>query len=96
VIERSERAVERAAGPEREALSNPLLDRPAGMPDWLPHVDDERGVRRLRRIIVTVLVLGLLAFVVRGADRPKDPTLGPATTATSAPATVPTPGTSAP
>jgi hypothetical protein len=73
-------------------MSNPLLDRPAGLPDWLPNVDDERGVRRLRWIIAVVFAVGVISFVVRGADRPKDPTLGPATTA---PITAPpAPGTS--
>ena len=34
---------------------------------------DERLVRWLKRAITTVLVGGLLAFVVEGADRPADP-----------------------
>lgn len=53
------------------------LDPPAGTPSWLPTVDDERSLRRLRIAIWIVLCLGLAAHVVEGANRPPDPTLGP-------------------
>lgn len=50
-----------------------LLDAPWWVADWLPNVDDERSIRRLRRMVWAVLLAGLLAFVVRGADQPADP-----------------------
>lgn len=56
-------------------MSNPLLDPPRGAPEWVPRVDDERSVSWLRRAVIVVLVLGLAGFVVRGADRPRDPGL---------------------
>jgi uncharacterized membrane protein (UPF0127 family) len=55
---------------------DPLLDPPASTPDWVPRVDNERSITWLRRGVVAVFVLGLLAFVVRGADRPADPVVG--------------------
>jgi uncharacterized protein len=70
--------------PERD----PLLDPPAGAPGWLPSVDRERSLRWLRLGVLAVLVLGVAAFVVRGANEPADPELGP-------PAG-PAPGTEAP
>jgi len=39
---------------------------------WL---QEEVGVRRLKRAIVVLLVAGFLAFVARGADRPANPAL---------------------
>lgn len=39
---------------------------------WL---HEDRGVRRLKRTIVVVLAAGFLAFLARGADRPKNPSL---------------------
>lgn len=39
---------------------------------WL---HEDRGVRRLRRAVVVLLVAGFLAFVARGADRPQNPSL---------------------
>ena len=38
---------------------------------------DARSVARLRRAVWAVLLAGLLAFLLRGADGPSDPTLGP-------------------
>jgi uncharacterized membrane protein (UPF0127 family) len=61
-------------------VTDPLLDKPAGAPKWLPSVDDERGLRWLGVAVAMALVGGLLAFVVRGADRPADPLLGSTTT----------------
>jgi hypothetical protein len=61
------------APPDRD----PLLDPPPGAPDWLPSVDRERSLGRLRRGIWVVLALGVAAFLLRGADRPPDPELGP-------------------
>lgn len=50
------------------------------MPDhWLFH--DARVLRWGFRAAVTVLVAGLLAFVVQGANTVERPTLGPPTTA---------------
>jgi uncharacterized protein len=74
---------------------DPLLDPPEGAPDWLPSVDRERSLGRLRRGIWVVLALGVAAFLLRGADRPPDPELGPPDPAldVSGPAvTVPGPG----
>jgi uncharacterized membrane protein (UPF0127 family) len=64
---------------------NPLLDRPAGAPRWVPSVDDERGLKRFGIVVVAVLVCGLLAFVVRGADRPADPHLADGATVSAVP-----------
>jgi uncharacterized membrane protein (UPF0127 family) len=61
-------------------VPDPLLDKPAGAPKWLPSVDDERGLRWLGVAVAIALVGGLLSFVVRGADRPADPLLGSTTT----------------
>ena len=40
---------------------------------WAWSVDDRRVVRLLRAAVIVLLVLGGLAFVARGADRPPDP-----------------------
>jgi len=50
-------------------------------------LDTQTGVRRLWWAITAVLVLAGLTFVVNGADGPVNPTLGPATTSTTAPVT---------
>jgi len=39
---------------------------------------DDRGLRRLLLVAAAVIGLGLYAFVLRGADQPADPELGPA------------------
>jgi hypothetical protein len=39
---------------------------------WL---HEDRGLRRLRRAVVVLLVAGVVAFLARGADRPADPSL---------------------
>ena len=39
---------------------------------WL---HEDSGVRRLRRAVIVLLVAGFLAFLARGADRPKNPSL---------------------
>lgn len=60
---------------------DPLLDRPAWAPAWVPSVDDVRQIRFLRWALVAVLAVGIGACVVRGADEPADPTLAaPSTT----------------
>ena len=53
--------------------SESLLDAPGWVADWVPNIDDERSLDRLRRMVWAVLLAGLLAFVVRGADQPADP-----------------------
>ena len=45
----------------------------SSLPSWVPNIDDEVSVTRLRRSIWLVLALGFLAFIARGADRPDDP-----------------------
>lgn len=63
--------------PDRSpADPDPLLDRPAGLPAWVPSVDDERTLAPLRWFIGLVFFLGIGACVVEGADRPADPVLG--------------------
>lgn len=58
-----------------------LLDPPQGLPTdirrrlWLAGTD--RGLRRLRLSLVALVVLGALAFLAVGANRPADPQLGP-------------------
>ena len=52
-----------------------------GAPAWVPTIDDDVAVRRLRRVIYAVLALGLVAFIARGANRPADPELAAASTA---------------
>ena len=52
-----------------------LLSPPWWVADWVPNIDDERSIVWFRRVVWTVLLAGLLAFVVRGADRPADPFL---------------------
>lgn len=58
-----------------------LLDPPAGLPPgvrrrlWLAGTDG--GLRRIRLGLVAMLVLGALAFIAVGANRPADPRLGP-------------------
>ena len=39
---------------------------------WL---HEERGLRRLRRAVIVLLVAGFLTFLARGADRPANPRL---------------------
>lgn len=39
--------------------------------------DDRRRLRLLGRAIATVLAAGVLAFLIRGANRPANPRLGP-------------------
>jgi len=57
---------------------DPLLDRPVWAPRWLPSIDDAGQVRVLRWVLTAVLVAGVGACVVQGADRPADPELGDA------------------
>ena len=57
---------------------DPLLDRPDWAPSWTPSIDDARQVRYLRWALVAVFVAGLTSCVVRGANGPADPQLGPA------------------
>ncbi|GEM_PF-2782757 len=47
------------------------------LPWWVPDLDRPRSITVLRWCIGIVLALSLLAFVVRGADNPKDPYLAP-------------------
>lgn len=47
---------------------------------------EERGVRRLKRAIVVLLLVAALAFLARGADRPTDPSLRTVPDAPVAPA----------
>jgi len=47
---------------------------------------DGRQLRRLQWAIGVVVALGVGAFLIRGADRPADPVVDPATTVTTAPA----------
>jgi uncharacterized membrane protein (UPF0127 family) len=42
---------------------------------------DHRAVRRLLVVAVVVVLLGVYAFVLRGADEPEDPVLGPSVSA---------------
>lgn len=60
-------------------MPDPLLDRPARAPGWLPSVDEERSIRKLWIAVIGVLLAGVLAFVVRGADRPPDPSFAGST-----------------
>ena len=55
--------------------SDSLLSPPWWVADWVPNIDDEHRIEWFRRVLWTVLLAGLLAFVVRGADRPADPFL---------------------
>ena len=55
--------------------SDSLLSAPSWVAEWVPNIDDEQSIERLRRVVWTVLLAGILAFVVRGADRPADPFL---------------------
>lgn len=76
---------------------NPFLDPPAWVGDpahrFLTRVGSEPWVRGLRSVVWGLLVLGFLAFLVAGADRPADPRLtnqvlpgfNPPTTAVSHP-----------
>ncbi len=63
------------------AVEDPLLDPPAGLPTdirrrlWLAGTDG--GIRRLRLALIALAVLGALAFLAVGANRPADPELGP-------------------
>ena len=77
------------------------VDTAAGLPEsqpgWLLDASDPRQVAVLRQAIRAVLIAGLVAFVVQGADRPADPSLAPpAASTTVAPAPPPGgPGTTA-
>ena len=59
-------------------MSDPLLDRPAWAPRWLPSVDDVRTMRWFRWSLGLVLAAGCAACVVESADSPADPELGDA------------------
>ena len=48
--------------------------------------DERRDQRLLAWAILVVFVLGLLAFIAKGADQPADPYLKPAPSGASAPA----------
>ena len=66
---------------------------PPGGPRWLPSIDDEVSVRRLWRAIMAVLAAGVVAFLVRGADRPADPVVRPGAVAEAAIGVTPPPHT---
>lgn len=53
----------------------PLLDRPAWAPTWLPSIDDVRSMRLLRWVLGLVFAAGVAACVVESADSPADPVL---------------------
>ncbi len=59
------------------AAPDPLLDPPRWAPSWLPTIDDVARIRRFRYLVLALLVAGLGACVVRGADSPADPELLP-------------------
>lgn len=63
------------------SASDPLLDRPAWAPRWLPSIDDDRQVRVLRWVLGIVFAAGLTACITENADSPADPELGAATPA---------------
>lgn len=63
-----------------------MIDRAAELlapPRWggeraevlLSRVDTESGVRRLKAAVWVLLALGVLGFLVQGANRPPDPVL---------------------
>jgi len=52
-----------------------LLSAPRWVADWVPNIDDEHSIEWVRRVAWTVLLAGVLALVVSGADRPPDPFL---------------------
>ena len=58
---------------------NPLLDPPAWVGDpahrFLTRVGSEPWVRWLRSVVWGLVLLGCLAFLVEGANRPADPRL---------------------
>jgi uncharacterized membrane protein (UPF0127 family) len=62
-------------GPAQSGSAWPLIDKPAGAPAWLPDVRDPRSISRLWWVIGVVFVAGVLAVLVRGANRPADPQL---------------------
>ena len=57
-------------------MPDPLLDRPAWAPRWLPSIDDDRQVRILRWALGAVFAAGLTACITEGANLPADPELG--------------------
>lgn len=67
---------------------DPLLDRPAWVPAWVPSVDDVHAMRIFRWVLTAVFVAGLTACVVENADSPADPALGGDPTV-SAPSSLP-------
>lgn len=52
---------------------DPLLAKPEYAPAWVPDIDDEVAVARLRLAIKVLLALALVGWVVKGADSPADP-----------------------
>ena len=66
---------EREAWQAAAVKPDPMLDAPWWVADWVPDVDDERAIERFGRIVWVVLLAGVLALVVRGADEPADPYL---------------------
>ncbi|HEY2813410.1 MAG TPA: hypothetical protein VGJ03_08110 [Acidimicrobiales bacterium] len=66
-----------------------LAEPPARLPGWLPDLGRPRSLVILRWAISAVLVAGLLAFVVRGANNPPDPTLAPPGTPPTQPVIAP-------
>lgn len=56
-------------------MPDPLLDRPAWAPGWVPSIDDVRSMRVMRWLLGAVFVAGLAACVVESADSPADPVL---------------------
>jgi uncharacterized membrane protein (UPF0127 family) len=54
-----------------------ISDPPSWLPAWAPDPREPKTQHWLRRVVVSVLVLSLFAFLIRGADRPADPSLRP-------------------
>lgn len=61
--------------PQDPGAPDPLLDPPSWAPSWLPGADDLHRHALLRWVVLGVLVAGLGACVLRGADSPADPEL---------------------
>lgn len=57
-------------------MPDPLLDRPAWAPRFLPSVDDVRSMRWFRWMVGLVLAAGCAACVAESANSPADPELG--------------------
>ena len=59
--------------------------------EWQARLDGPQAIPWLRRSIVTLVVLGVLTFLARGANGPADPVLTP-TSGPAAPTTTNLPG----